>query len=122
MARGTLLRCCRRPTGVDDADRHLRTRREVRRAVVQHARARLGLHVEERVRLQRLEERREVEVAHRRRVDELQRGARNARVALAIADTVLPPSRIWPASVRGLPVESRRGTMSLKNCCCVPRS
>ncbi len=43
------------------------------------ARARLGLHVEQRVRLQRLEERREVVVAHRRRVDELQRGARNAR-------------------------------------------
>src|SRR5581483_7385725 len=64
--------------GVDHADRHLRAGRQIRSAIVQHARARLRLHVEQRVRLQRFEEGREVEVAEGGGVHELQGGARDA--------------------------------------------
>ena len=48
---------------VDDANRDLCTGGEIRRAIIEHTRTRLGLHVEERDLLKRLEESREVKAA-----------------------------------------------------------
>ena len=60
---------------------------------------------------------------HRRGVDELQRRARNARRGVGDRrDRVAAERESGRGVVSGSPSESSRGTMSLKNCCCEPRS
>ena len=71
--------------GADERDeRHLDAGDELRRLVVQRRHARLGLHVEERDFLERVEEGREVEPAERGGVDQAERRAGN--VARRVGD------------------------------------